>query len=287
MDFDFSQAEKDFRAEVAEYIKPHLLPGVINVGHDGTRYVDTPERRKFMKALAERGLLGLSWPKEYGGKGMPFIYDYHLLEELCLAGAPQSVEVVKAHRGAVLAADAEDGWRPVGADRDAGDIAVVGGGLRQPATVAQVPLQQVAVFGAGDRDASADCEAAQATCASGYVVRVGGQQPPAVGEVPDEQLLVAERGDGVTVEHGIPVALVRPFQAQPAPLTVGDGDAEHRVSDERPRVYVIQTNRLDQGAKLVHLAHRPAQRFTSCPPRQPRPRLLATHLRSAFRRPAP
>jgi len=88
MDFDFSPEEKAFRAEAAVYIRANLKEGVVNEGHVGTHYTDTPARRGFMKALARKGLLGLSWPKEYGGKGMPFIYDYHLLEELCLALAP-------------------------------------------------------------------------------------------------------------------------------------------------------------------------------------------------------
>jgi alkylation response protein AidB-like acyl-CoA dehydrogenase len=90
MDFDFSPEERAFRAEAAAYIKANIKEGVINDGHAGANYTDTPARREFIRALAKKGLLGLSWPKEYGGKGMPFIYDYHLLEELCLAGAPQT-----------------------------------------------------------------------------------------------------------------------------------------------------------------------------------------------------
>ena len=30
--------------------------------------VDTPERREFMKKMSERGWIGMSWPKEYGGQ---------------------------------------------------------------------------------------------------------------------------------------------------------------------------------------------------------------------------
>ncbi|MCZ7527948.1 MAG: acyl-CoA dehydrogenase family protein [Acidimicrobiia bacterium] len=90
MDFDWSPEEKAFREEAAAYIQEHLTEGVVNEGCDATRYVDTPERRGFMRALADCGYLGVSWPEEYGGKGLPITYDYLLAEELAAAGAPQS-----------------------------------------------------------------------------------------------------------------------------------------------------------------------------------------------------
>ena len=31
--------------------------------------VDIPERRAFMGKVAEQGLLGITWPKEWGGSG--------------------------------------------------------------------------------------------------------------------------------------------------------------------------------------------------------------------------
>jgi 3-oxocholest-4-en-26-oyl-CoA dehydrogenase alpha subunit len=89
MDFEFSPEEMSFRAEARAYIKAHCKPGVINEDADGTRYVDTPVRREFMRKMAEGGYLGVSWPVEYGGKGLPPIYDYHLAEEIAAAGAPQ------------------------------------------------------------------------------------------------------------------------------------------------------------------------------------------------------
>jgi len=89
MDFEFSAEEMAFRAEAAAYIRKHCTEGVINEDSDGTRYVDTPARRGFMKAMAQGGYLGVSWPVEYGGRGLPAIYDFHLSEELAAAGAPQ------------------------------------------------------------------------------------------------------------------------------------------------------------------------------------------------------
>ena len=51
--------------------------------------VDTPERRAFMRKLAARGWLGMTWPKEYGGQEKPGIYEYLLNEALARRGAPQ------------------------------------------------------------------------------------------------------------------------------------------------------------------------------------------------------
>jgi 3-oxocholest-4-en-26-oyl-CoA dehydrogenase alpha subunit len=89
MDFEFSAEELEFRTRAREYIRAQCKPGVINEDADGTRFVDTPVRREFMRAMAAAGYLGVSWPKEYGGRGLPLIYDYHLAEEIAAAGAPQ------------------------------------------------------------------------------------------------------------------------------------------------------------------------------------------------------
>jgi alkylation response protein AidB-like acyl-CoA dehydrogenase len=53
------------------------------------RIADSPARRAFNRRLAARGYLGMSWPREYGGKALPGIYEYLLNEELSARGAPQ------------------------------------------------------------------------------------------------------------------------------------------------------------------------------------------------------
>src|SRR5688500_15861751 len=51
--------------------------------------VDTPKRREFMKAIAAKGWLGMSWPEEYGGQGKAAgKFEYLLNEELASVGAP-------------------------------------------------------------------------------------------------------------------------------------------------------------------------------------------------------
>ena len=43
--------------------------------------------RRLDRALYEAGFFGLSWPEEYGGQGLPAVYDVILDEELARAAA--------------------------------------------------------------------------------------------------------------------------------------------------------------------------------------------------------
>jgi alkylation response protein AidB-like acyl-CoA dehydrogenase len=51
--------------------------------------VDTPPRRAFMAKMGERGWLGMTWPKEYGGSEGEGVYEYLLNEALARRGGPQ------------------------------------------------------------------------------------------------------------------------------------------------------------------------------------------------------
>jgi 3-oxocholest-4-en-26-oyl-CoA dehydrogenase alpha subunit len=89
VDFEYSEDEKRFQKEVREFIQEHSSPEVTDPTREGmAQLVDSPERRQFMKALADRGWLGMSWPPEYGGGGQPGMFEYLLNEELAAAGAP-------------------------------------------------------------------------------------------------------------------------------------------------------------------------------------------------------
>ncbi len=90
MDFDFSEEEHAFRKKAGEYIAKIAKPGVAYKPTFNSGYADTPDRKQFMRDLAKGGYLGLSWPEEYGGKGMDPVYDYLLTEELAYQGMPGS-----------------------------------------------------------------------------------------------------------------------------------------------------------------------------------------------------
>ena len=90
MDFELTSQMKAFKAEVEKFLDEHATPDVADVCRENmAQIVDTPERRAFMKKLSERGWMGMTWPEEYGGKGMEGVYEYILNEALARRGAPQ------------------------------------------------------------------------------------------------------------------------------------------------------------------------------------------------------
>ena len=90
MDFDFSEEEKAFQKEVEAFLAAEASPDVMDAHPEQlSQTVDTPPKRAFMRKLAERGWLGMSWPKEYGGQERSGIYDFLLTEALSRWGAPQ------------------------------------------------------------------------------------------------------------------------------------------------------------------------------------------------------
>jgi len=90
MNFDFSEDEHTFLREVDEFLEENRHIDVMDVTRENMAQVcDTPERRAFMKKLAAKGWLGITWPKEYGGQDGEGIYEYLLNEKLSSVGASQ------------------------------------------------------------------------------------------------------------------------------------------------------------------------------------------------------
>ena len=90
MDFELSVEERAFEAEVERFLEENRSPDVMDVHPEQlSQTVDTPAKRAFMRKLAARGWLGMSWPKQYGGQERPGIYDHILTEALSRFGAPQ------------------------------------------------------------------------------------------------------------------------------------------------------------------------------------------------------
>lgn len=90
MDFEFSEEEKKFRDEVVQFIQDNYDPEVMDPTRENmAQLVDTPKRRALMRKIGQRGWLGMTWPKEYGGTGGEGVYEYILNEELARVGGPQ------------------------------------------------------------------------------------------------------------------------------------------------------------------------------------------------------
>jgi hypothetical protein len=90
VDFELTPEEQAFEAEVEAFLREHASPEVMDPNPEQlSQTVDTPAKRAFMRKLAERGWLGMSWPKAYGGRELSGIYDFILTEALSRWGAPQ------------------------------------------------------------------------------------------------------------------------------------------------------------------------------------------------------
>src|SRR6266540_727207 len=84
MDLDFSPEDAAFREEVRTWLHEHV-PGEPRPEHGQTmREFDLAWQR----TQCEGGWAGISWPKEYGGRGLPLLQQMIWHEEYALADAP-------------------------------------------------------------------------------------------------------------------------------------------------------------------------------------------------------
>ena len=90
MDFEFSPEQQSFIEEVEAFLGANDDPDVFDVTRENmAQIVDTPKRRAFMAKLGEKGWLGMTWPKKYGGSEGEGVYEYLLNERLAGRGGPQ------------------------------------------------------------------------------------------------------------------------------------------------------------------------------------------------------
>src|SRR5580692_7751449 len=90
MDFEFSEEQLAFVKEVETFLDENDDPDVFDLTRENmAQIVDTPKRRAFMATLGERGWLGMTWPKQYGGSEGEGVYEYLLNERLAGRGGPQ------------------------------------------------------------------------------------------------------------------------------------------------------------------------------------------------------
>ena len=77
-----SDEEREFRSRLREWLEPHA----------GTRRARSAEStlhdQEWHQTLYRGGWLGLSWPREVGGQGLPDVYESILNDEIAVAAAP-------------------------------------------------------------------------------------------------------------------------------------------------------------------------------------------------------
>ncbi len=97
MDFSLTPEQDAFREQVRAWLKE-------NIPRDWSRRVmasaevPRPEAYQFLRdwqrTLFDAGFVGLTWPKEYGGRGLTFMEELILHEEMALAKAPQILNIL-------------------------------------------------------------------------------------------------------------------------------------------------------------------------------------------------
>jgi alkylation response protein AidB-like acyl-CoA dehydrogenase len=85
MDFGFSEEQEKFRQEVRQFLEQEIRQGLWEPMCDGWIQGYNPA---FTKRVAQRGWIGLTWPKKYGGQGRSHIERLILTEEMLRYGAP-------------------------------------------------------------------------------------------------------------------------------------------------------------------------------------------------------
>ena len=85
MDFSFTEEQDKFRQEVRSFLEDETEKGYWKPTCDAWIQSFDPG---FTKRVAERGWIGLTWPREYGGQGRSHIDRLILTEEMLRYGAP-------------------------------------------------------------------------------------------------------------------------------------------------------------------------------------------------------
>jgi alkylation response protein AidB-like acyl-CoA dehydrogenase len=89
MDLTLSPSEEAFRDELRTWVAEHH-PGAEPDGDEAAFAF----RREWQRRLHEAGLAGLSWPKEYGGRGATLVEQAIYNEEMVRARAPEVANVL-------------------------------------------------------------------------------------------------------------------------------------------------------------------------------------------------
>jgi alkylation response protein AidB-like acyl-CoA dehydrogenase len=85
MRFIFTEEQNKFRREVREFLEAELKAGTFVTKSGG---LAEGNNQGFSRKMAQRGWLGMTWPKEFGGQGRGYVDKAILIEELFKVQAP-------------------------------------------------------------------------------------------------------------------------------------------------------------------------------------------------------
>jgi alkylation response protein AidB-like acyl-CoA dehydrogenase len=97
MDFTLTPEQQSFRDEVRDWLRRNLPRSWVERLHGGSD-IPRPEAYAFLRdwqrTMYDAGFVGLTWPKEYGGRGLTFMEEMILHEEMALAKAPPVLNIL-------------------------------------------------------------------------------------------------------------------------------------------------------------------------------------------------
>ena len=97
MDFTLTPEQEAFRDEVRSWLSKNLpkdWSSKVQAASDVPREEAYDFLRKWQSRMYEAGLVGLTWPKESGGRGLTFMEEMILQEEMALAKAPPVLNIL-------------------------------------------------------------------------------------------------------------------------------------------------------------------------------------------------
>ena len=97
MDFALTPEQQSFRDEVRDWLGKNLPADWVARLRQGSD-VPRPEAYRFLsdwqRRMYEAGFVGITWPKEYGGRGLSFMEEMILQEEMALHKAPPVLNIL-------------------------------------------------------------------------------------------------------------------------------------------------------------------------------------------------
>ena len=97
MDFTLTPEQETLRAEVRAWLEVNMPKDWVRrltLSSDVPRPEAYAAMRAWQKKLAEQRYVGLTWPKEYGGRGLTFMEELIVHEEMALAKAPPIINIL-------------------------------------------------------------------------------------------------------------------------------------------------------------------------------------------------
>ena len=95
MDFSLTPDQETFRQTLRAWLKGNIPREWKHVGSSEIPRVEAYDLlKRWQNSLFDAGFIGLTWPKEYGGRGLTFMEELILQEEMAFAKAPPILNVL-------------------------------------------------------------------------------------------------------------------------------------------------------------------------------------------------